>query len=406
MAATRKGSPLDNVLGRLDDLDPTNLTILVQRLARERRLLETVFNTIREGTLVIGRGGIIEYANAAAARLLGFSLKDVGDSYLWERVPELARTLRLTNDGDLQELAGISREVEVTYPDYRILRVYIVPFQLEDSHGDGEEAGADRYAVIVSDVTEEKDSTRKRIEHEKVSSIIHLAAGVAHELGNPLNSLTIHLALMRRQLAKIPNGAPREKLTRNLDICAREVERLDGIIRHFLEAVRPQEPNFADLDLIEVLEEALEFLGQELADAGLQVDVELEDKLPVVRGDRNQLKQVFFNVLKNAREATASGGRIRIRGRSDDAFVYVQIGDTGEGIDEQDLANVFQPYFTTKRSGTGLGMMVVQRIMQDHGGQIGIDSRKGKGTVVTLQLPQKHRRIRYLEAGSPPEAQA
>lgn len=393
----RKPSPLDNVLGRLDDLDQQNLTILVQRLARERRLLETVFNTIREGIMVIGHGGVIDYANAAASELLGFQIKEVGKAVLWKCVPELARTLHFSDDGGLHELSGISREVEVTYPKERVLNVYIVPLHVENAVVEEER---DRgHAVILSDITEEKESARQRIESEKVQSIIDLSAGVAHELGNPLNSITIHLQLAKKQLEKMESGSRREKVEKALSVCVDEVERLDGIIKHFLEAVRPSTPDFADLDLVVVLEESLEFLGQELTDSGITVDVDLGSGLPTVMGDRGQIKQVFFNILKNAREATPSGGNIRIRTYSDDQFAYVQIGDNGQGIDQSDMPKIFRPYFTTKQNGNGLGMMVVQRIMRTHGGKIGIDSQRGEGTVITLQFPQKQRRVRMLEQG-------
>jgi two-component system, sporulation sensor kinase E len=393
--APRKSSPLDNVLGRLDDLDPQNLTILVQRLARERKLLETVLGTIREGIMVIGAGGVIEYANASAAQLLGFSQKEVGRAVLWKCVPELARTLHLSVDGALADVSGISREVEVTYPTERILSVYIVPLHIDDSSdADNREIG---HAVIVSDITEEKESARKTIESEKVQSIIDLSAGVAHELGNPLNSININLQLARRNLEKTDPNPKRDKIEKSIQVCIDEVERLDGIVKHFLEAVRPSEPDFAELDLATVLEESLEFLGQEFSDAGLVVDVDVGTGLTPVWGDRGQIKQVFFNILKNAREATPSGGHIRIRTYADDEFAYVQIADNGSGIDEADMPKIFRPYFTTKSTGNGLGMMVVQRIMRAHGGRIGIDSKKGSGTVVTLQFPQKQRRVRMLE---------
>jgi signal transduction histidine kinase len=392
----RKASPLDNVLGRLDDLDPQNLAILAQRLARARRLLETVFNTIREGIMVIGKGGLIEYANASASELLGFPLKEVGRAVLWKRVPELARTLHLADDGGLRDLSGISREVEVSYPITRVLHVYIVPLLVEDPTAGAQES--DRgHAVILSDITEEKESARQHIESEKASSILDLSAGVAHELGNPLNSIIIHLQLARRQLDRMEKSAKRDKVDRAMQVCVDEVARLDGIIKHFLEAVRPIEPDFADMDLVGVLEESLEFLGPELTDSGLTVDVELGEGLPIIVGDRGQIKQVFFNILKNAREATPAGGSIRIRTRSDDQFAYVQIADNGQGIEQNDMPKIFRPYFTTKKEGNGLGMMVVQRIMRAHGGRIGLDSQKGKGTVVTLQFPQKHRRVRMLE---------
>jgi signal transduction histidine kinase len=108
------------------------------------------------------------------------------------------------------------------------------------------------------------------------------------------------------------------------------------------------------------------------------------------------LKQVFFNVVKNAMEAMAEGGRLRIVASSDDDFLYIKFYDTGSGIGEADLSRVFQPYFTTKSTGHGLGMMIVNRIMQEHGGQVGIESIEGEGTLITLQFPLQHRRSRLL----------
>jgi PAS domain S-box-containing protein len=394
----KKLSGLESVLGRLDNLDDVNLQNLVQRLARERHLLEAVFNTIREGILVINRRGLIEYSNAAGHRLLGFAHKDIGTASLWKQVPDLSRTLSLTSEGIIRERVGITREIRVSYPELRMLRFYMVPFHDQVDSEDQVVEDERRYVVILTDITEEQQTTEQKIESEKISSILHLAAGVAHELGNPLNSLTIHLQLIQRQLKRLSPVDNTEKLTQSIEICAGEVSRLDSIIKHFLEAVRPQSPDLGDVDLVVVLEETLQVMEPELAAAGVTVDVSLDGATPpVVTGDSNQIKQVLFNVLKNAREAMKVSGVIKIRTRTDDDFVYICVVDSGEGIDEQDLMHVFDPYFTTKKEGHGLGMMVVQRIMRDHGGQIGIDSRKGVGTVVTLQFPQKHRRVRMLD---------
>jgi two-component system, sporulation sensor kinase E len=120
---------------------------------------------------------------------------------------------------------------------------------------------------------------------------------------------------------------------------------------------------------------------------------------PVIMADRDQLKQVFFNLIKNAMEAMPPGGRLNLKLRSDDDSVFVAIADTGSGIKAEDLAKLFQPYHTTKVSGHGLGLMIVQRILRDHGGHVGIESKEGVGTVVTLQFPQKHRRVRMLAGG-------
>ncbi len=392
--ARRRNTPLEKVLGRLDELDAANLTILVQRLARERKLLETIFDTVREGILVIDQNGVIEYANRAAGKLIGFEFKESGRTILWKLVPDLARTLDLSAEGAFEEVTGVSRELHLTYPEDRYTRLYLVPF-LENNLRPSRKNM--RYAVILSDITEEKISTQDRIENEKVSSIIMLAAGVAHELGNPLNSLTIHLQLIKRELQKMNENERLAKIEKSLEVCSGEVERLDGIIANFLEAVRPHPPDLQDLDLFPILEEVLEILGQELKNHRILVEIEAGSPLPVITADRNQIKQVYFNILKNACEAMDSGGTIKVRTRADDEFVFVQIGDSGRGIEQNEFPRVFEPYFTTKEKGHGLGMMIVQRIMREHGGQLGIDSQVGVGTVITLQFPQKHRRIRLLK---------
>jgi len=398
MASRGKSSPLERILGRLDDLDTTNLTILVQRLARERELLETVFNAIREGVLVVGASGLVEYANAAALQLLGLKEGDVGDLPVWKAVPDLARTMNLSAaglDGSGRRVrpAAIARELEITYPEHRFVRVYLTPFDEENHGSDGP-----LFTMILADITEDKISTEKLIQDEKLSSIFDLAAGVAHELGNPLNSINIHLQLLDRQIGKLPREVETAKMEKALAVCVNEVQRLDGIITHFLQAIRPQPLDLQEVALLDVIDEVLNFLGDELTNLGVQVDVTVEGTSPVVLGDRNQIKQVFFNVVKNAMEAMDAGGDLRITARADDEYVYLLFADTGVGIAQEDLSKIFQPYHTTKSTGHGLGMMICRRILRDHGGQIGLDSRPDAGTVVTLQFPQKHRRIRLLEA--------
>jgi PAS domain S-box-containing protein len=388
----KKHTSLDRVLGRLDTLDAVNLAQLVQRLARERGLFEDIFNTLQEGVLVIGTGGEIEYANEAAQRLIGLS-ESVQGEILWRLVPGLRSSLGAALDGDHDgegaALPVMAREFELAYPEPRTVRLYMVPFT-------GGSGGDRRYAVILSDITRDKQSTEERIENERTSSILLLAAGVAHELGNPLNSLTIHLQLIERKLKKLKASSEADSVSESLRVCRGEVARLDGIISNFLEAIRPRTPDLAETSLAEVLAEVLSFQQNELADRGIAVEAETTAELPSIMADRNQLKQVFFNVTKNAMEAMQPGGRLRIRTRTDDDHVYLLFGDTGSGIKQEDLVRLFQPYHTTKPGGHGLGLMIVQRILREHGGQVGIESKEGVGTVVTLQFPRKDRRVRML----------
>jgi signal transduction histidine kinase len=134
---------------------------------------------------------------------------------------------------------------------------------------------------------------------------------------------------------------------------------------------------------------------RELEDRGIVVEVEAAP-LPAVLADRNQVKQVIFNLTKNAMEAMQPGGSLRIRSRADDESVYLAFADTGAGIRAEELGRLFQPYHTTKPGGNGLGLMIAQRIMREHGGQVGIESKEGVGTVVTLQFPRRDRRARML----------
>ncbi len=390
MPPKKHNSSLDRVLGRLDQLDSVNLTNLVQRLARERALFEDIFNTLQDGVLVISSEGEIEYANQSAHRMIGLNADELSGQTLWRLVPGLRPSLEpALEDGALPVVA---REFQLTYPELRTVRLYMVPFAASDP------TEGRRYAVILADVSREKASTEEMIENERTSSILLLAAGVAHELGNPLNSLNIHLQLIERKLKKLQAAAKDvESLTDSISICQDEVGRLDGIINHFLDAIRPQPPDLADLHVLEVLDEVLRFHQSELENREISVDVEAEPDLPIVMADRNQLKQVFFNVIKNAMEAMQPGGQLHLKTRADDDSVYLLFGDTGTGIKQEDLLRLFEPYHTTKPGGNGLGLMIVQRIMKEHGGQVGVESKEGVGTVITLEFPRKDRRVRVLE---------
>ncbi|MDR2981439.1 MAG: PAS domain S-box protein [Puniceicoccales bacterium] len=392
MQPRKRQSPLDRILGRIDDLDPANLAILVQRLIGERDLLETVFNTIQEGILVINVDGVIEYSNRAANRIIGLKESDAGKAVLWKLVPGLARSLDINLD-DTDAMPAVAREVEITYPEPRLVRLHL-------SRLANDAPERIRFVVILLDITADKISTEDLVESERINSIFTLAAGVAHELGNPLNSINIHLQLIQRHLAKIAATPTTERIAESTQICAEEIKRLDGIIHHFLEAIRPHEPDLQDVNLLPIIAEVSALLRSQLEDLGIHVSVSIGQDLPVISGDRNQLKQVFFNIVKNAMEAMDSGGEIDIQADADDEFVYVRLRDNGKGIERDDLTRIYDPFFTTKRGGHGLGMMVVMRILKAHGGRLGIDSVPGVGTTVTLQFPQKHRRIRMLPESS------
>ena len=396
--AVKKPSSLERMLERIDTLDATTLAALAQRLGRERGLFERVFNILQEGVLVVDTDGGIAYANAAAHRILGLRGDEGAAPTLWRLVPGLRALLAPA----LENATSLTRELELSYPEPRAVRLYLVPFAAPGASEPDAVVEARRFAIVLTDITRDKLDTDQRIESERVASIVLLAAGVAHELGNPLNSLTIHLQVVERKLRKLRGIDKKDAagLADSLRVCQDEVTRLDGIISNFLQAIRPSPPDLADTRLTDVLAEVLSFQERELADRGIEVEVGGLAEPPLVLADRGQVKQVFFNVVKNAAEAMQPGGRLRITARADEQHLSLAFADTGSGIRPEDLGRLFEPYHTTKTGGHGLGMMVVQRIMAAHGGQIAVESSPGEGTTVTLQFPLKYRRVRLLQSWS------
>jgi signal transduction histidine kinase len=378
----RRPSRFDRLLGRVEDLDSRNLAILARRLDRERGLMETVLETLREGVLVLDDQGAIAYANPAALALAGLDDAALSGDAPPRFPPELAAALAPTAGGGARSL-----EIEVGYPEPRILRVHLAEVE-------GPAQGKPLRVAVLADVSAERVQTEDRVESERIDSIMTLAAGVAHEIGNPLNALSIHLQLLRKRLSSVGKEAARSLET--VDLLEAEVRRLDGIVRNFLGAVRPSRPNLAETGLLEVAASSLALLKDQMEQLGVRATVDVQGDIPPVLADRDQVQQALFNVLKNALEAMDRGGELTLKARSEDDWVVLEVADTGVGIPADRLTRVFDAYYTTKRDGSGLGLLIVLRILRAHGGRVDIASQPGRGTTVTLRFPQRHRRVRLL----------
>ncbi|MDY0145564.1 MAG: ATP-binding protein [Kiritimatiellia bacterium] len=380
------------MIERLDRLDPSSVQAQFLRLASERGRLETIFHALREGILVLDAKGRVAYANRAAGRLLGLNESAAIGQPMSRWIEEVDwQGLSRMDEPEWGRMA--SREIEIFYPEHRFLEMYLAPL---DSP---EENGRPGVVMILRDVTRERDQAAELVESERLNAVLMLAAGVAHEIGNPLNSLGIHMQLMDRELRSLPEES-RAPLQELLTVARGEIGRLDRILSQFLKAIRPSLPNFERGALPEIVAETLETLAAEIHDRQVVVEVEPPDDLPQAWVDRAQARQAFFNVIRNAIQAMAGGGVLRISYATSERLVGIVFQDTGPGMDPERMGDLFQPFETSKASGHGMGLMIVQRIVRDHGGTVMVDSLPG-GTRIQLNFRRDDQRIRLL---APPAA--
>ncbi|MCG3197742.1 MAG: PAS domain-containing protein [Candidatus Omnitrophica bacterium] len=382
---------LSRVLGKQSKLDREFLLDCLLDMADERDLLMLIFDGMTEGVLVFDETETMRFANRRAGELLSFDPAScfgrpmsgfVQDEDIASRVRECLRTG--------EPIRG-ARAV-IFHPEPRALRLEIAPL----SDQKGRFGGA---LVLLLDVTDEKRREAEQAESRRLAALATLSASLAHDIRNPLNSMNIHAQLLERQLKK--QGL--DDLTKSTRIIRDEIQDLNERLTRFLDAARPRRPQFEPVSVHLLIEETLELLRPELEQSGIVPEYYPPEIHITVFADQVDLRKAFLNILKNAIEAMRSGGRLVIRTVVDSSTVSIVFEDSGPGIPRSIRERVFELGFTTKDTGSGLGLAQVDRCIREHSGTVEITSHEGAGTRITVNLPILSQGQRLLSMGAPRE---
>ncbi len=372
----KKGN-LQKLFNNLNSLDISKLQIFVRHLWTEREQLYKILDLLNDGVMIISDDWSINYSNHIAKEIFG--LEEENQNILTKCVPDLISIKHIINDSKPNN-SFIIKELEIFYPHKKLLNITGTKIQLGSKN--------QVYILVISDASETHAIIKQQIENERFSTITLLAGGVAHELGNPLNAISLRLQLMQKQLLRMSKSAECSKLTQSVKICEEEIMRLDGIIKNFLQAIRPQKPDMRPCNLNQIIDHVLNILAPEINNLNINFSRHTPT-LPLIMGDDKQLGEAIFNIIKNSIEAVDKCGRIEINCRSTDLQVILEISDNGHGITIDDLPKISDPYFSTKKTGNGLGMMIVERILQEHRAIFTIQSNVGQGTRAIIIFPIK-----------------
>jgi len=372
-------------LKKLDKLDLEQRRELLVSAVGEISLLENVLDSIHAGILVCDEKNNLVMVNKYVRRMIPVSFSEgtqVLSAIRDERIVEFFREILLNRE------RVVDREIDIEMQGgSRLLSVNAVPL-VQNKRITGS-------LIYIEDITEKRRGEARLRRAENLASLTTLAAGVAHEIKNPLGSISIHLQLLQKSLAK--ENRDFEKTTgKYFDVLKEEVARLNRIVVDFLFAVRPMPLELRMGDINALVSQVMEFVRYEMEQSKILCLLELDENLPKIMMDERFMKQALLNLVTNARAAMPSGGVFTIATNHVDNEIRISICDTGVGIEKENLAKIFEPYFTTKETGTGLGLTQVYKIIREHQGEIAVDSAPGGGTEFKVILPVPQRETRMI----------
>jgi signal transduction histidine kinase len=372
-----KSNFLSSIQKKIDKFDINTLKDFLYKLIDEHESIKTVFNSMAEGVLVLDLNSDIIFFNKMATRLLeintpnpkGFHFSKVIMNKRFVDIIEHA----IKND---EKIVDYEIKADTAYPKY-------FSFSLQPLVNDGKIIGN---IIILNDITINKENEKKLRQAESLAALTTISAGIAHEIKNPLGAIGIHIQLIEQEINNCKcNWAPEYKYS--VKVIREEIERLSDIVNNFLFTVRPLKAELLPVDLNEFLNKFCDFIIPELEVNNITLKKNICN-LPEVWLDEKYFKQALLNIIQNSIAAIKENGVIELEAYTEQNYVNINIIDNGEGIPEEIQTKIFDPYFTTKNTGTGLGLTILYKIIKEHNGAINFSSKKGE-TVFTIRLPAK-----------------
>jgi two-component system sensor histidine kinase HydH len=348
------------------------------RLSRIKAFRDTLISSLPVGLIVTDSKGMIVLCNQFAEQIasvvenevVGLKPEDV-------LAPELALALNMDVTGQKKQIAG-SVQREIVLPDAQGVRRTLQLNSLSIVESEGARAGA---MLLIQDLSQVKSLEEELRRSERLAALGKMAAGVAHELRNPLSSIKGLALLLKSRFQE--KGTDQE----TADILVQEVERLNRSIGELLDYARPQKLVKEKVRPEELVQKAVSLIRMDAESVGVRVEIEADQEMPLVLADQDKLNQVFLNLFLNSIQAMESGGRLTIRLTTQGRNVLFTVTDTGCGVKKEDLPRVFDPYFTTKPEGTGLGLALSLKIIEEHDGVMSFASEPDGGATVVVSLP-------------------
>ena len=372
---------LSKIVGHISNLDRKQLESLIRKSVMNEQFLGLILNSMMEAIIAVDEKGTVLFANSGAYDLTGINSKELLDNTLINNIRDAALK-EILQKTDLKSFYTF--EVKVKYPRLLSLVVQTIPIQKEIAVSSGNKKLT--CLILIRDATYEYTQNTTKARETRLETMRFLTAGVAHEIGNPLGAIILHTQLMDRIFQKMSDTPEMDELKQINHVINEESARLKRIVADFLNAVRPLSTKFEFTDITNVFDETFLLLNEELKNKNITLIKDFSD-VPKTILDADQMRSVIINIVRNATDAMKNGGELTVSLNNKGSWIEITFSDTGDGMDKAQLERIFDPFYTTKTNGSGLGLLIVQRIISSHNGTVKVDSAPDQGTTITIELP-------------------